>query len=266
MKKEKLAAHTKRGLSVILGLCITSSLFLSGCGSQNKTQNETQKKAQNETPKTPQQQADERRACVNNLKQIELALLNYESARKQFPPAYTTDASGKPLHSWRTLILPYMEGNNVYKKLKLNEPWNSPHNLAIFKNTPMEIYQCPADDQGDATRTNYVMIVGPKCVSDGPHSCGFKKLRPKGSSNTGHVIETTLPIKWYEPKDLKAEEISFKINDPNSPGIGSKHPGYVVYSLCDASVLLLREEVPPEKIRALFDITDTSFNTDQLPH
>ena len=45
--------------------------------------------------------------CVNNLKQIALALHNYEEVYKVLPPAYTVDAQGRPLHSWRTLILPY---------------------------------------------------------------------------------------------------------------------------------------------------------------
>lgn len=50
-----------------------------------------------------------RSQCKNNLKQIGLALHNYHDEYQAFPPAYTVDADGKPLHSWRTLILPYME-------------------------------------------------------------------------------------------------------------------------------------------------------------
>ncbi|MDZ4779774.1 MAG: DUF1559 domain-containing protein [Planctomycetia bacterium] len=50
-----------------------------------------------------------RAGCIVNLKQIALGLLNYESTYKEFPPAYTIDADGRPLHSWRTLILPYVE-------------------------------------------------------------------------------------------------------------------------------------------------------------
>src|SRR5262249_20258199 len=46
--------------------------------------------------------------CTNNLKQIALALYNYEQEHKALPPAYTVDANGRPLHSWRTLILPYL--------------------------------------------------------------------------------------------------------------------------------------------------------------
>lgn len=52
--------------------------------------------------------SSQRMQCSSNVKQIALAVLNYESAYKQLPPAYTVDAEGKRLHSWRTLILPFM--------------------------------------------------------------------------------------------------------------------------------------------------------------
>ena len=40
--------------------------------------------------------------CANNLKQISLAMHNYLDVNESFPPAYTVDAEGRPLHSWRT--------------------------------------------------------------------------------------------------------------------------------------------------------------------
>ncbi len=46
--------------------------------------------------------------CKNNLRNIALALRNYETEYHALPPAFTVDAEGKPLHSWRTLILPYL--------------------------------------------------------------------------------------------------------------------------------------------------------------
>ncbi len=43
--------------------------------------------------------------CIGNLKQIGLGLLNYESKYGCFPPAYVADAKGKPLYSWRVLLM-----------------------------------------------------------------------------------------------------------------------------------------------------------------
>ena len=47
--------------------------------------------------------------CTNNLKQIAAALQAYHQANGCFPPAYIADKSGKPMHSWRVLILPYLD-------------------------------------------------------------------------------------------------------------------------------------------------------------
>ena len=61
-----------------------------------------------------------RSQCKNNLKQIGLALHNYHEKYQAFPPAYTVDATGKPLHSWRTLILPFVDQQALYDKIDLS--------------------------------------------------------------------------------------------------------------------------------------------------
>src|SRR5436190_495920 len=79
-------------------------------------------------------EAANRMKCQNNLKQIGLALHNYEGAEGRFPPAYITsnpfangtangipygdaNRNGPPGWAWGTLILPYLEQDNLYKSL-----------------------------------------------------------------------------------------------------------------------------------------------------
>jgi hypothetical protein len=59
-----------------------------------------------------------RAQCGNHLKQIGLALQNYHDTYNSFPPAYIADANGKPMHSWRVLILPFMEQKPLYDKFQ----------------------------------------------------------------------------------------------------------------------------------------------------
>ena len=47
--------------------------------------------------------------CANNLKQIAMALHVYENVNHSFPPAFVRGPDGKPWHSWRVLILPYLD-------------------------------------------------------------------------------------------------------------------------------------------------------------
>jgi hypothetical protein len=107
------------------------------------------------------QKAARRAHCQNNLKQIALALLNYEAANGCFPPAYIADKNGKPMHSWRVLILPYMEELALYKAYNFAEPWDGPKNKKLLASCP-RCYQCPADpdDYGPVTQTSYVAVVG----------------------------------------------------------------------------------------------------------
>src|SRR5262249_28110992 len=83
--------------------------------------------------------AAERNACSNNMKMIALAILNYADKYHELPPAYTVDANGKPLHSWRTLILPFLEEEKLYESIDLSKPWNDPANAKAF-NTHMSPY------------------------------------------------------------------------------------------------------------------------------
>ena len=70
-------------------------------------------------------EAARRAQCVNNIKQIMLAMHNYHSANNSFPRDIT-DKNGKPLLSWRVAILPYVEQGVLFDKFKLDEPWDSP--------------------------------------------------------------------------------------------------------------------------------------------
>ncbi len=165
--------------------------------------------------------------CAGRMCSISKGLLDYQNAHGHFPPAYSTDKDGRPLHSWRVLILPYIEEEHLYKKLRIDEPWDSPHNRAVFDSHPMpRIFGCPSQcpDEEDGTKeTNYVMIVGRGAISDGPHSVQLEEIAD-GAANTILFVEMAdSGIHWAEPRDLKADEMSYRINDPEKPSISSKH-------------------------------------------
>jgi prepilin-type processing-associated H-X9-DG protein len=193
--------------------------------------------------------------CANEILQIGLAMHNYHQAYGCLPPAYTTDSDGHPLHSWRVLLLPYFELGDIYKKLRLNEPWDSPHNREVLDEAKGPTYQfhcCSATNP--ESETNYVMVVGPNTISDGPHSVGFGGIED-GSQNTIMVVEIkNSGIHWAEPRDLDFASMSFRINDPNGKGISSDHPGVAYVVFADGHVGCLADDLDPKLVKALITI------------
>lgn len=124
-------------------------------------------------------EAARRAQCSNNLKQIALAFHNYHDTYKTFPPAYIPDKDGKPMHSWRVLILPFIEQQALYQRYNFNEPWDSPGNLAIT-NVAIPAYCCPSCPQSaatpGATETNYMVITGPGTVFDGAKGAKLRDI------------------------------------------------------------------------------------------
>src|SRR5262249_27690932 len=55
---------------------------------------------------------------------LHLALHLYHDAHGGLPPAVLYSKDGKPLHSWRVLILPHIEESKLYEEFRLDEPWD----------------------------------------------------------------------------------------------------------------------------------------------
>lgn len=199
-------------------------------------------------------EAARRIECSNNLKQLSIAMMNYEAVHRCFPPAYIPDEYGRPMHSWRVLILPYMEQESLYNKYHFDEPWDSPNNRALADQMP-DLYACPSHAGPGSSETSYVMIVGPGTLSDGPTASRLGDVRD-GLSNTIMLVEAVQSgINWLEPRDLDARQISYQINSPDeSTGIQSDHPGGVNALICDGAVRFLEDTTDPETVKALSTI------------
>jgi prepilin-type processing-associated H-X9-DG protein len=203
-------------------------------------------------------EAARRAQCTNNLRQIALAMLSYENRYGCFPPAYIPDKNGKPMHSWRVLILPYLERTDLYKQYRFNEPWNSPHNRALAAQMP-RTYACPDDYSPGGEMTSYAMLVGPHAFSPGPKGRKVSEIRD-GTANTLMVAEVAdSQVNWMEPKDIDAEQMPPQINgrhSPGNPGISSHHPRGANVAFCDGSVQSLSDSIDPQTLKRLITIDD----------
>lgn len=197
-------------------------------------------------------EAARRTQCANNIKQIELALLNYESVNGHLPPAYTVDENAKPMHSWRVLILPYLQNAGMASQYNLEEPWDSPGNLAISKANIPPVYQCPSDPNGDGvtSNTSYVGVVGPNAVLSVPPKT-FSDIQD-GTSRTLSVVEMeNSGIHWSEPRDWDVVNAQFVVNGgPTEPG--SNHAGGMAnVGRMDGSVTVIDANTSPLELEAM---------------
>ena len=118
--------------------------------------------------------------CQNNLQQIGMALQAYHHEYGSFPPAFVADANGKPLYSWRVLILPFLDQGDLANQIRRDEAWDGPNN-AKSTQIPLFIFDCPSDSQlakSLPALTSYVAVVGPHTAwswSQFDEGCGHQE-------------------------------------------------------------------------------------------
>ena len=192
--------------------------------------------------------AARRTQCKNNLKQIGLALHNYADHYGAFPPAYTVDAKGRPLHSWRTLLLPYLDQVPLYETIDLSKPWDDPANAEAFK-TNIAAYRCPSST-APAGQTTYMAVVASEGAFRPAESRRISDFTD-GTSNTLMVIEVDAEhaVHWMSPVD--ADESLVLGFGPKSKLL---HTGGTHVLLADGAVRFLSQELSADIRRALITI------------
>ncbi len=193
--------------------------------------------------------------CINNLKQIGVGLLNYHDVYECFPPAVARDSNGKPMHSWRTAITPFLDSSTFYMQYDQGQPWNSPKNLACLaacNGSYESVYRCPESAAPFGSGfTNYVMVVGPQTASPPVGAMKVDDISD-GPSHTVMIVEIAdSDIHWAEPRDLEFDRMSFKINDASQPSISSHHIGGAMVMTADGAVRFLNEATAAEAVKAM---------------
>jgi prepilin-type processing-associated H-X9-DG protein len=223
----------------LVAIAVISCLFAVGTGTGAPAP-----KAKDERPGPITEEQLE--TTTNNLKQIALAWHNYEAANGDLP-SDVVDAKGKPILSWRVLILPYIEDQEgLYKGFKLDEPWDSADNKKLIDAMP-KIF-APVRGKADPGFTFYQSFSGKRGLLKPGEKIGFANITD-GTSTTLMVAEAAKPVIWTKPGDLV-------FDGKDVPALGGMFDGKFHAAFCDGSVERFRKGINDEALRRLIDPAD----------
>lgn len=146
-----------------------------------------------------------------NLKALVDAMMKYENKNGTLPPVYnmSKEAPPKPLLSWRVLVLPYLDEQELFAKFKLDEPWDSSHNLKVLEENPIpKVLVHPTRYGFDTKYTHYRAFYskpGMKLAAGltTGESLSLKQIQAAdGLENTAVLIEGD-PVLWTKPEDIE---------------------------------------------------------------
>ncbi|MCA1684500.1 MAG: DUF1559 domain-containing protein [Planctomycetia bacterium] len=237
-------------------------------------------------------EAARRSSCINSLRQLGLALQNYEYINQVLPPG-VVDTRG-PIHNrpeglhigWIVQLLPFMEQNGVYNAIDTNVSVYDPAN-ATGARVRINTLLCPSDLERGVPRGVMMDVSFAACHHDveapidvDNHGVFFLNSRvrhediPDGSSFTFFVGEKRLQVAssggWMSGTRATLRNTGTPINAAPEPGgdlvggYSSYHPGGANFAFGDASVRFLSERIDPHVYRLLGHRADGEMIDDAL--
>jgi hypothetical protein len=157
---------------------------------------------------------------ANNMRKLGLAIYKYEAENQHLPPPALCGPAGEPLLSWRVLVLPYLgeDEKRLYDEFRLDEPWDSPHNLRLLPRMP-KLFVHPRKGGRQTWGTYFQLIVGKGAAFEmGQWHTLHDIDKADGLSSTIFMVEAANPVPWTKPEDL-----TFDVDGP--PPLLGKSPG-----------------------------------------
>jgi len=194
-------------------------------------------------------EAARRAAATNNFRQVMLAMHMHEATHGRLPAQAICDKEGKPMLSWRVMLLPYLEEGNLYEQFRLDEPWDSEHNLKLVERMPAVFGDPSAPDQAARGLTTVQVLTGKATPFPLPGRSPRLAEISDGLSNTVGIVEA-MPEKavpWTKPEDVEF--------DPEQPLAGVGNPfragGMFAVGMLDGSVRMISPDVDPGLFKAV---------------
>lgn len=192
-------------------------------------------------------EAARRMQSSNNMKQILLAMHNFEATYKLLPNDLGPDRrKTKANLSWRVHLLPYIEEVALYNEFHMDEPWDSPHNIKLLERMPATY----RDPQSTAMPgfTVYQMARGENMINNPTERIRFSAVTD-GLSNAIALLITqdNAAVPWTKPDDIDPIQQRDAI---------ATRLGRILVGMADGSVSSLNVSIPDDVWKNLIIIND----------
>lgn len=197
----------------------------------------------------------------NSIRDICISSHNYHESYNKFPPT-----NGQPQQrgsglSWRVHLLPFIGEQPLYEQFRMDEPWDSPHNLSLLPLVP-QCYQSATNEEPlQVGHTLFQRPAGNMAFDSGTGRARQPATIMDGVSNTIMIVmvDPSESVPWTQPLDYQ-----FDPNDPRR-GLGVNSRGEILVGLADGSVKTISQEVSDENLAALMtaeggEVIEINFN------
>jgi hypothetical protein len=171
---------------------------------------------------------------ATHLRDILVALHQYNALNNHFPRLAIWAPDGLPALSWRVTILPFVGQIDLFNRFHLDEPWDSPHNIELVEQMP-KIFETPDHPAPKAGETRIRGFSGPGTAFDGEVT--MAKIED-GTSNTAILGIAAQSVPWTKPEGLmvaKDRPLPWLVDSEEGPG--------PILGMTDGSLRRLKPEI-----------------------
>lgn len=202
-----------------------------------------------------EEEAPQSSSCEAQMEQIVTALHAYHDKYESFPPAFVADTEGKPLHSWRVLILPFIDKQELYDAYKFDQAWDGPDNKQLLGRMP-EVFRCADDEMLGPTTTSYAAIIGDHTAWHGAKATKRQKMKddPKYSIMLVQASQSEIP--WMSPRDIEFSKMGLTFRSEKEQSISNAKGEGGLAAMLDGTVTTIAADIPKGELRNLLDVND----------
>ena len=186
---------------------------------------------------------------LDRMKVIVTALNAYCDRYGSYPTPQVVDKAGKPLLSWRVLILPFMGYGDLYEQFALDQSWDSPLNLSLIGQMPREFCSSNSPDAWGNKQPNYVLVTGSLTLFPGSGPLGYKQA---SDAPTLLLVETLNGVTgWTEPGEIDMDTVGVSFGTLPMQSIGGLHHGVALGVDTQGNGVIIPKTISKRDLEAL---------------